>query len=343
MITVLLLSLLLLLFPSCSPDNSLLEREIYLISVADDFYGKSHLENVISDQASLISQISTLDNVHVYSFTAQDGLRYTSMPTADNPNKTPSFKPFDKNKTELSSPSKASFKEFLYVPSAGETAVDWDMDDVIECIRSLESAEDDLIIFTYSGHGEEGTGALITNADRTTTVINDDDETTKYQYVTTNKEIILEALDSIPGNKILFLDSCYSGNFIKGNTLTTMDKFTNDEDRYIGDDYIEALKNSSLEKSYITYPNMWIMTASGRNQTAWDSLSGEPFQKHYGAFTYYLLKALGFDMENNISRQESSSLTFYSIYSYIRENFPELELSDQTPRSSLRRLDIRIR
>ncbi len=343
MITVLLLSLLLLLFPSCSPDNSLPEREIYLISVADDFYGKSHLENVISDQASLISQISTLNRVHVYSFTAQDGSRYTSMPTNDNPNKTPSFKPFDKNKNELSSPSSACFEEFLYVPSALETEVDWDMDDVIECIRSLESAENDLIIFTYSGHGEEETGALITNADRTTTIGTNDDETPKYQYVTTNKEIILEALDSIPGNKILFLDSCYSGNFIKGNTLTTMDKFTNDEDRYIGDDYIEALKNSSLEKCYITYQNMWIMTASGKNQTAWDSLSGEPFQTHYGAFTYYLLEALGFDMENNVSRQESSFLTFYSIYSYIRENFPEVELSDQTPRSSLRRLDIRIR
>lgn len=348
MTIILLLSLILMLFPSCSPDNTLTKREIYLVSVADDFYnseGKYRmLNNVITDQASLISQISTFGNVHIYCFSSQYGKRYTSIPTGENPYKTPLFKPYDDSgpgKGEmLDSPGDPSFVEFRYIPSTGEEESGWTMDTVLETIRSIESGENDLIIFTYSGHGEENTGAFATNVKVKTASSKESED-----YDLTNKEIVLEALSSISGNKVLFLDSCYSGNFVQGNTLTTKDVFSGEEARYTGEDYTEALKKSSLEKSYIQYPKMWVMSSAGKNQRAWDALSeGDSiFQNHYGAFTYYLLKALGYDMEKNESKKESSELTFYSIYSYVRTNFPETEISEQTPRSSLRRLDVRIR
>ncbi len=328
--------ILIFLFPACSPDSTVSERDIYLISVADDAYisDTSRLKTVISDQASLITELSLIDNIHVYSFTSQRGKRYASSPTGDNPNKSPLFKPYDKSGNTLISPSGGDFYEFRYIPGSEEEENNWNMDDVIETIGSLECDENDLIIFTYSGHGDNNTGAFITN-------VYSDGENKKWS--TTNKEAVLEALLSIPGKKILFLDSCYSGNYVINNTLTTKDTFSGDEHRYKGEDYISALKESSLSREDDYYPSFWIMSSSGKNQTASDSIDeGLPFQSRYGAFTYYLLKALGFNMDENLPGKSSKAVSFYSIYSYIHSSFPSDSLVIQTPRSSLRRLDIRI-
>lgn len=35
--------------------------------------------------------------------------------------------------------------------------------------------------------------------------------------------------------------------------------------------------------------------------------------------------------------------TFYSIYSYIMASFPSSEITSQTPRTSLKRLDVKLR
>ena len=334
---LLILSLALLLFPSCSPDTTLSDRDIYLISVADDFHnykgGLNELETVVSDQAALISQIETFGNVHIYFFVNQHGKRYMSVPTDTNPDKTPLFKPVDSSCTELTSSSDTSFDHFEYVPSSTETVANWTMIQILdEFVRSLHTGTDDLIIFTYSGHGDAN-GSLQTNSD------------TSNNFDTTNREMIIEAFSSLSGNKIFFLDSCYSGNFIPDTTLNTTDTFTTNEDRYEGEDYLEGIKNSSLVKAEDYQPSLWIMSSAGRKQEASDhaDTGDSVFQKHYGAFTYFLLKALGYNMDKNEREAKSSSLTFYSIYSYIRKNFPTEEIYDQTPRTSLKRLDIRLR
>ena len=333
---LLLLSLILLLFPSCSPDTTLRTRDIYLVSVADDFHNSSNTSNrlktAVSDQAALISQIETFGDVHVYSFVSQHGKRYISIPTVSNPEKTPSFKAADKNCSLLSSSSDESFDHYEYIPSSGESEVDWTMDTVLETVSELHTGEDDIIIFTYSGHGDKKGGALITNADGE-------------NYRTTNREKIIEVFSSLSGNKIFFLDSCYSSYFISDTTLTTTDTFTSDEDQYEGEDYIGGIKKSTIVRTADTSPSLWIMASAGRKQTASDSLSegDSTFQSHYGAFTYYLLKALGYNMDRNESERDSSPLTFYSLYSYIMSAFPSSELKIQTPRASLKRLDIRLR
>ncbi len=329
---LLILSLILLLFPSCSPDTTISDRDIYLISVADDFKGGTELKTVVSDQAALISQIETIGNVHVYSFVSQHGKRYMSVPTDTNPEKTPLFKPVDSSCNELSSPSDTSFDHFEYVPSSAETEVEWTMDTVFEEIGKIHSGENDLIIFTYSGHGDTN-GALATNYG------------SSGKYRLTNKEEIISKFSSLSGNKIFFLDSCYSGNFIPDSTLNTTDTFTTKEDHYEGEDYLKGIQNSTLTKTEDTQPSLWIMASAGRKQKASDSLnaSDSAFQEHYGAFSYYLLKALGYNMEKNEREAKSSSLTFYSIYSYIMSVFPSYELKIQTPRTSLKRLDIRLR
>lgn len=329
---LLVLTLLVILFPSCTPDKTLTERDIYLISVSDDFndstgYYKA-LDNTISDQAALISQIRTLGNVHVYAFVSHHGKRYISTP-----DKTPVFKPADKDCNILDSPTDAAFNHFEYIPSSTETTNNWTMDDVLTTVGNLPSGENDIIIFTYSGHGEENTGALITNCKG------------KDNYDTTNREAVIEAFSSISGKKIFFLDSCYSGNFISQGTLNTLDTFSTDEDYYEGEDYISAIQCSTLTHKTDTTPSLWIMAAAGRKQKANDSgeSSDSRVQEHFGAFTYYLLKALGYNMDRNESEKKSSSLTFYSIYSYIMASFPSSEIKGQTPRTSLKRLDVKLR
>ena len=326
MISILILTLILSLFPSCTPDSTLETREIHVITVADDFYNhKKTLKNVINDQAALVSQFLTFgNNVHIYAYTAQGGTRYYSTH--------PNYIAVDKsgNETERSS---SSFDHFQYVASSAENTSDWTMEDVLSLVGSLNTSSGDLIIFTYSGHGDEKGGALLTHYEGSN------------KWHSTNKEAVIEAFNSINGYKLLFLDSCYSGSFISDTTITTTDTFTTDEDRYTGGNYIEALKKTSLEKTEDTTPNLWIMTASGRNQESLDYLTDRDsiFQEHFGAFTYFLLKALGYDMDLNEAKKETAILTFYSIYDYVRDNFPSSTIDAQTPRVKLKRLDVGLR
>lgn len=328
MLLTLLFSLVLLLFPSCSPDSIVSKRDIYLVTVADDFYSSSSTRNtlktVVTDQAALISQISTLsDNVHIYAFTSQKGKRYYSTH--------PLFEPVDSSEKKVDADS-PSFDHFNYVEKSAESTADWTMKTVLDTVGTIVTTSDDLIIFTYSGHGENETGDFITNANHD-------------PYVTTDKHAVFDVFAKLPGKKVFFLDSCYSGNFINSSSFTTKDTFSTNEDKYTGEDTLTAVKTSTLEKKAETQKNFWIMTAAGKNQAASDSLSAgdSPVQSHYGAFTYYLLKALGYDMDRNEAKKSSSPLTFYSVYSYIRSAFPSSEIDIQTPRVSLKRLDIRLR
>lgn len=326
MVTIILILTALLLFPSCSPESGM-SNEIYLISVADDFTGSSNSNNILkavnNDQAAIVMQLSTFrdtGSVHIYAFAAQDGNRYFSTH--------PSYTPVDSSGHEVES-SSSSFKRFIFNKKSAEKT-GWTMKDVLDTVGNLTPGENDIVIFTYSGHGDTN-GALLTNP-------------SDKNYESTNVADIKEKFSSIPGRKIFVLDSCYSGFFISQDTLDTTDTFTGSEGTYTGENKIEAVKNSTLVKKSDDYPSFWIMAAAGKGQKASDSLhTGEPFQSYYGAFTYYFLSAIGYDMDNNTSKKRSEELTFYSIYSYIREEFPSSEISIQTPRASLKRLDIRLR
>ena len=112
---ILILSLLLSLF-SCSNQVIPEEREIYVVTVADDFYNYNgngrKLENVVTDQAALIMQFQTMGDIHIRSYVAQDGKRYTSS--------TPFYVPVDKNNNELDRNDHENFKSFMYKPKDGE-------------------------------------------------------------------------------------------------------------------------------------------------------------------------------------------------------------------------------
>ena len=152
--------LLILSLLSCSNEVVPTGREIYLVTIADDFYNYNgngrKLENVVTDQAALYMQIQTLGDIHVMSYISQNGKRYTSS--------SPIYVPVDKNNVELDGNDSEDFNGFLYRPKEGEEESAWTIYEVMDYIGTLVLGEDDLFILSYSGHGEKDNGALMTNA-----------------------------------------------------------------------------------------------------------------------------------------------------------------------------------
>ena len=329
---ILIISLLLSLF-SCSNQVIPEEREIYVVTVADDFYNYNgngrKLENVVTDQAALIMQFQTMGDIHIRSYVAQDGKRYTSS--------TPFYVPVDKNNNELDRNDHENFKSFMYKPKDGEVESGWTIYDVMDYLGSLVLGENDLLVFSYSGHGEKKNGSLMTNASSSSS-----------KWDSLSPEDLLSHISTLGGKKLIILDSCYSGIYIPSSPLSTSDVFSEEEkeDRWLGKSYPKAMKDALFsKKDKYPYTDIWILSSTGRGQEASDSLDGGdgPYQLSYGAFTYYLLKAMGYDTDRNEGVQREERLTVYGIYSYVRKNFPDYETQIQTPRVSNGGLDLVLR
>ena len=329
---ILILSLLLSLF-SCSNQVIPEEREIYVVTVADDFYNYNgngrKLENVVTDQAALIMQFQTMGDIHIRSYVAQDGKRYTSS--------TPFYVPVDKNNNELDRNDHENFKSFMYKPKDGEVESEWTIYDVMDYLGSLVLGENDLLVFSYSDHGEKKNGSLMTNASSSSS-----------KWDSLSPEDLLSHISTLGGKKLIILDSCYSGIYIPSSPLSTSDVFSEEEkeDRWLGKSYPKAMKDALFsKKAKYPYSDIWILSSTGRGQEASDSLDGGdgPYQLSYGAFTYYLLKAMGYDTDRNEGVQREERLTVYGIYSYVRKHFPDYETQIQTPRVSNGGLDLVLR
>ena len=329
---MLILSFILSLF-SCSNQVIPEEREIYVVTVADDFYNYNgngrKLENVVTDQAALIMQFQTMGDIHIRSYVAQDGKRYTSS--------TPFYVPVDKNNNELDRNDHENFKSFMYKPKDGEAESEWTIYDVMDYLGSLVLGENDLLVFSYSGHGEKKNGSLMTNASSSSS-----------KWDSLSPEDLLSHISTLGGKKLIILDSCYSGIYIPSSPLSTSDVFSEEEkeDRWLGKSYPKAMKDALFsKKDKYPYSDIWILSSTGRGQEASDSLDGGdgPYQLSYGAFTYYLLKAMGYDTDRNEGVQREERLTVYGIYSYVRKHFPDYETQIQTPRVSNGGLDLVLR
>lgn len=84
------------------------------------------------------------------------------------------------------------------------------------------------------------------------------------------------------------------------------------------------------------------MTSSSKGQKAYDALSAEGLerQESFGAFTYYLLRGMGYDMRTNEAKRSKGRITFYGLYKYVRDNFPSSVIKVQTPSANLKTMDV---
>ncbi len=207
------------------------------------------------------------------------------------------------------------YEEYLFLEKNGKRSVNgeemkWNHADVLTLLSSIDTVSSDLIIFHYSGHGDES-GALVTD-------INTSNRLTP--------EKLLTALSGADGRKCLFLDSCYSGTFIaEAGYMHSGELF--EDGNLVSDNPVNAIlpSISLLFHPAVGNDDIWILAAATDVQSSFDSWdSGEPMQENFGAFSYYLARALGYDMENDTPTVpgRGGKITFYGLYQEIKESMP---------------------
>ncbi len=342
------IALIMLVFSFVSCDNSgkKIPGKKIVISVASDYYETNsinNLNNPVNDQAAFIAQMKKLiPESEIYMFRGERGTKYISNSVIDlETSATPQF-------SYKAAPDNATMytNSALYLDTDVPNTVtkhDWRMSDVLTLLINLETTNEDLIIFHYSGHGLDGKGDLIGGV---TTVGN-----SGYGILDTlSPSSILNILNKKDGLFILFIDACYSGNFIESGVLASADRFS---DRIEGGRSTNIYTYSSLlhtidqsidimlGNTTTGFTNIYAISASSSKQLSYDgSNSGGKNQGMFGAFSYYLLLALDYDVENLTPAKNSSMISFYSVYENLWESFSPALKYEQTPRATLSPIDV---
>ena len=276
-----------ILASSCEMEKE--QGKVVFVSVAIDYgapSGVNALENPPEDQRVLSAQIETL--------TAASGDIY---------------------------------EEYLFLEKNGKRSLNgnnlkWNYDDILWILSELDTISTDLIIFHYSGHGDE-TGALVTDANTVSRL---------------QPERLLDAMTGIDGRKCLFLDSCFSGHFVQdAGYMANGEKFR--DGNLETDNLVNAIMPAfdSLKKEHGN-DSIWVLAAATDEQNSFDSWdNGLPGQDGFGAFSYYLAAALGYDMEHDRPGipAEGTEITFYGIYHEIRDSMAADLRKEATPQVTL--------
>ncbi len=177
--------------------------------------------------------------------------------------------------------------------------------DMLTNLKAITKA-DDLIIFTYSGHGYEETGHLVLA--KPGPGISSD---------SLAPQELLSWMATIPGKKLVILDSCFSGMFVEESPSST-----------------NTILNNSIAKFFETYhssdkygkPDLFVLTASV------NTLSYEPkdVPHVHGFFTYALLEALGWEHSSETDpllitityppAAKNGQITVDGLFKYIKAN-----------------------
>ena len=240
------------------------------------------------------------------------------------------------DQVELLSPS-GHFEKHLFLHADGKKTVngreeEWSEESIISTIQSLDPSPDDLILFFYSGHGD-GNGSLVLSNRKDDKELLEPDE-------------LLSALSSVSGKKCVFLDSCYSGCFVEDLGILADGEIFGDNGYLSEDSFLSSVipaLSLAFTAGWSGNGDIWVMSAATDSQLSYDSgTDGLPNQKKYGAFTYYLLSALGYDMESDApgTSNDRPAITFLGLYDDMKEMMPESLWDMQTPQITLTPLDL---
>lgn len=210
---------------------------------------------------------------------------------------------------------------------------EWDKETILSAISSLDAEENDLVLFFYSGHGMDGTGELVVSA-----------KEGKMDKISPDE--LLTALSEVGGKKCVFLDSCYSGAFVEDAGMLADGEVFGEDGSLIKEGFLFSLGPAlslSITSGRLGTDDIWLMSATTDGQLSYDSgTEGLPNQEEYGAFSYFLISSLGYDMENDSPRisQERNEVTFLGLYRDIKRRMTESMWTEQTPQITLTPLDL---
>ena len=250
LLLILTLVCLLFTFTSCELFYGETKRDIYLLSVGLSYDGIDNvrkLKGTLPDQKGIREELKVL--------TEKDGSTFHEIALIED-------------KKTITYETNMSFT----LPSTDEKEMKTNIVSAITYM-SEKVKENDIFIFYYAGHGNKK-GELIFYA---TSGATDNSLTVNEEWQFTPTQLLSLISNNIKGNKLLILDSCYSGNFI--------------EDEVKESSFASAYRD--IIKSYEKRSeNLWIMAAAQKYQKSWE-------ENKHGLFTAALLNSLGYDTTTN--------------------------------------------
>lgn len=224
---------------------------------------------------------------------------------------------------DLGAETKREYHGHLMTQRGTETSYDYDeanenfptKDNILNKLTFLQSVlgENDLTIFSYSGHGDYD-GSLVLapteiSLDGTGIILDIHEKVT--DECSLGVEELLSKMESLPGKKLLILDSCYCGAFVEDSSGSIS--------------LIE--KNRCMQRAFETYfssssstYDLFVLAA-----TTSDNTSKEPVGDGHihGYFSRALLEGLGWNQDTNTLKKythpafTSGILSLDSLYAYI--------------------------
>jgi hypothetical protein len=196
---------------------------------------------------------------------------------------------------------------------------------ILLSISSTFSGADsnDISYFYFSGHGSRmGNTSYICPADMTSFVDS---------VISVNE--LENALSSIPGTKVVFLDSCYSGGFI-GKTIDEI-IISKKELESFNDEVINVFLQSQ-SKGLLTTNQYKVLTSCHYYQDCWEIQpeEGDPF----GVFTMALCEGCGYygnypadtNLDTGVSLQEAYLYVKDWVFSYVVDQDVQVYPSNST-------------
>lgn len=253
------------------------DYDVYLVSVACNYRNTpeaGELEGTLNDQMFLSAQLAHLSSLA--------GVDYRAWLLRDG----------SVGEDGLNRDDKESHLVRIHGSSKTSTVIDQidrdGIDKVIDEVASLVDG-DDLLVFHYSGHGYEGTGDLFLPC-----------TCRGYRYPL---DELASRLETIPCNRLIVLDSCYSGNIVDESL---------DDDR-------RGLENL-FTRYEIPASRTWYSAASQDDEESYTD--DESYPVPFGAHSAGILKALGFDiMSLRPDRPDEDVLTMNMMLDMARTEY----------------------
>jgi len=197
--------------------------------------------------------------------------------------------------------SNTFFSDIIYLK-------DWEAtkSNIVQRISSAFSGADsnDISYFYFSGHGViVGNTSYICPADLTSFASS---------AISVNE--LESALSAIPGTKVVFLDSCYSGGFVgksMGETITSkeeLESFNND---------IINIFSQAQTKGLLTTNQYKVLTSCHYYQLCWEIIpqQGNPF----GVFTMALCEGCGYSGNYPADNNLDTKVSLQEAYLYVKD------------------------
>jgi len=199
-------------------------------------------------------------------------------------------------------PSNTPFSEIGYITDQSATK-----SNILQGIASIFSEADynDVSYFYFSGHG-----IWVNNISYLCpTEMNYFSPMSTYISV----DELETALSTIPGTKVVFLDSCHSGGFIgksMGETITSKEELESFNDEVIN------VFSQAQSKGLLTTNQYRVLTSCHYNQTCWEIQpeEGNPF----GVFTMALCNGCGYSSSYPADTNLDTKVSLQEAYLYVK-------------------------